>query len=67
MQAAQYLNYAKKISPRNMQLLLRASSYGMPLVNMAKQAKQLAQQHSLIAWALLFLMLALLLRYFGWV
>ncbi|KAL3159548.1 hypothetical protein ABBQ38_009964 [Trebouxia sp. C0009 RCD-2024] len=66
-QAGQFLSYARKISPRNMRLLLKASAYGMPLVNMAKQAKQLAQQHSLALWAVLLLMLALSLRYLGWV
>lgn len=67
VQAGQYLSYAKKISPGNMRLLLKASAYGMPLVNMAKQAKQFAQQHSLVVLAFLFLMLALLMRYLGWV
>lgn len=67
VQAGQYLNYAKKISPGNMRLLLKASAYGMPLVNMGKQAKQFVQQHSVVVWASLLLLLALLLRYFGWV
>ena len=67
VQAAQYLNYAKKISPRNMRLLLKASAYGMPVINMVRQTQQFARQHSLAVLALCFLMLALLLRYLGWV
>lgn len=67
MQAGQYLSYAKKISPSNMRLLLKASAYGMPLVNMGKRAKQFVQQHSVVVWASVLLMLALLMRYLGWV
>ena len=67
VQAGQYLGYAKKISPGNMRLLLKASAYGMPLLNMGKQAKQFVQQHSVVVWASVLVMLALLLRYLGWV
>lgn len=67
VQAGQYLGYAKKISPSKMRLLLKASAYGMPLVNMGKQAKQFVQQNSVVVWASVLLMLALLLRYLGWV
>lgn len=67
VQAGQYLSYAKKISPGNMRLLLKASAYGMPLVNMGKQAKVFVQQHAVVVWASVLLMFALLLRYFGWV
>lgn len=50
-----------------MRLLLKASAYGMPLVNMGKQAKVFVQQHAVVVWASVLLMFALLLRYFGWV
>lgn len=67
MQAAQYLNYAKKISPANMRRLLKLSAYGIPVYTVAKQAKQLVQQYPLVFWAVLALLVALLLRYLGWV
>lgn len=66
-QAAQYLKYAKKISPRNMRLLMKAAGYGVPLFTMAKQSKQFIQQHPLLFWAALILLLGLFLRYLGWV
>ena len=67
LQAAQYLNYAKKISPRNMRLLFKFAAYGVPVFTAGKQAKQFVQQHPLVFWAIVILLLALFLRYLGWV
>ncbi|KAL0036789.1 hypothetical protein WJX79_010093 [Trebouxia sp. C0005] len=39
-QAAQYLTYAKRISPANMRRLLRLTAYGVPVYTLAKQSRQ---------------------------
>ena len=67
LQAAQYLGYAKKISPRNMRLLFKVAAYGVPIFTMAKQSKQFVKQHPLVFWAIVVLLVAVVLRLLGWV
>ncbi|DBA72989.1 TPA: hypothetical protein ACH3X2_009934 [Trebouxia sp. C0005] len=66
-QAAQYLTYAKRISPANMRRLLRLTAYGVPVYTLAKQSRQFLKQHPLVFWAMVVLLLALFLRFLGWV
>ena len=67
LQAAQYLTYAKRISPANMRRLLRLTAYGVPVYTLAAQSKQFFKQHPLVFWAIVVLLLALFLRFLGWV
>ena len=67
LQAAQYLSYAKKISPRNMRLLFKIAAYGVPFFTVAKQSKQFVNQHPLVFWAIVILLIAVVLRLLGWV
>lgn len=66
-QAAQYLTYAKRISPANMRRLLKLSAYGVPVYTFATQSRQFFKQHPLVFWAIVVLLLALFLRILGWV
>lgn len=66
-QAAQYLTYAKRISPANMRRLLRLTAYGVPVYTLAAQSKQFFKQHPLVFWAIVVLLLALFLRFLGWI
>lgn len=67
LQAEQYLSFAKRISPRNMQLLLKASGYIMLLITLLRQPTNYMKQHPMIFWALVMLFIALMLRWFGWI
>ncbi len=67
LQAAQYLTYAKRVSPANMRRLLRLTAYGVPVYTLATQSRQFFKQHPLVFWAIVVLLLALLLKLLGWV
>ncbi|KAL0031159.1 hypothetical protein WJX77_006825 [Trebouxia sp. C0004] len=66
-QAAQYLTYAKRISPANVRRLLRLAAYGVPVYTLATQSTQFFKQYPLAFWAIVVLLLALFLKFLGWV
>lgn len=67
LQAAQYLTYAKRVSPANMRRLLKLTAYGVPVYTLAAQSRQFFKQHPLVFWAIVVLLLALFLKFLGWV